>query len=261
MTLSDIFAYYDRLVDGWLNQISDIDRPFLPEPWWGWTPDCGAPLRAVVINLNPGKGGERQSRKCVRCRLGDNFSYRRAMTDRLLARHLPETAAWHKNKRETPLLRASGIENPDSDTFSANTLCVEIYPHHSDSFDDREARTYLCANGGERLWMALRLAAMAAKSAGLPYVVVRMSAARWERLLEGVAKCQEPYRKEAVADKKPKKEIYVFDDVDGLKDIGFYCIWQPGRRNNLPSVESLRELLAEGDNSSAPRHIMVKKNI
>lgn len=77
MTLSDYYAYYDDVVSDWLEETLIPYEPFMPEPWWGWTPDSGHLLHAVVINLNPGVGGYPQSRQNIRSRLGNLFSYRR----------------------------------------------------------------------------------------------------------------------------------------------------------------------------------------
>lgn len=49
-TLNSLDAHYefwDKYVSDWLNK--EIDTPYLPEPWWGWTPYSKEPLHSVVI--------------------------------------------------------------------------------------------------------------------------------------------------------------------------------------------------------------------
>ena len=124
--INDIFAYWDYYIARWL----DSDCPcctYLPEPWWGWTPTCGADLHCVVINLNPGVGGEKQRRETMKSILGYK-SYSTAMEDDSLAMHLSETENWHLTKRAEPIL--SRLEFASSIKIY---LGIELSPLHSHS--------------------------------------------------------------------------------------------------------------------------------
>lgn len=249
MTLSDYYAYYDDIVSDWLEETLIPYEPFMPEPWWGWTPDSGHQLHAVVINLNPGEGGYPQSRQYIRSRLGNLFSYRRAMSDRLLARILPQTAAWHKRKRETPLSGMLRDISADSDSFSANTLCIEAYPLHSAFFNDAKAKQYFEQDEEHHFWYMMRFAALAAeKSIFRNTVFIRISNHRWLGLIEKF-KHKFDYG-EAATYKTDGAEAAVYRVKSGGKellcDTSFMCIWNPKGRNDIPA--NLLQLLHQIDN-------------
>lgn len=251
MTLSDYYAYYDELVSDWFEETLIPYEAFMPEPWWGWTPDSGHQLHAVVINLNPGEGGYSQSQQYIRSRLGNLFSYRRAMSARLLARILPQTAAWHKRKRETPLSGMLRDVSADSDSFSANTLCIEAYPYHSEFFNDTKAKQYFEQDEERHFWYMMRFAALAAdKSIFRNTVFIRISNRRWLGLIE---KFKHKFDYDQYTTYKTDgAEAAVYrvkpgDKADKLLcDTSFICIWNPKGRNNIPA--NLLQLLHQIDN-------------
>lgn len=235
------------MVNKWLSGSYAIDEPYLPEYWWGWTPDNGVPLRAVVINLNPGTGNELQSRRCIRCKFGECFSYRRLMTDRLIEMHLPESVAWHKKNRENPLLSALNL-TADSQTFPSNILCIESYPFHSAKFDDKLAKEYLEANDGREFWRMLEFAAEASRRIDSPLrniVIIRISRDNWERIVGNFCKGH-PCTQIDICDDNDKSKScakaveYSFPEKNNLNGIRFICIWGTRSRNKFP--QKLREL-------------------
>ena len=247
--LAPYFKFYDELVSDWLSNTHYLSEKYLPEPWWGWS-DSGKPLYAVVINLNPGDGGILQTRRYIRFGINRNFSYREAMADGSLARHLEGAARWHKAKREKPVLEALGLD-ATSGVFSGNTLCIELYPFHSKSFGEieKDAADYLEADGGKAFWRMMEFAAEASRRVEGPLqnkVLIRMSHGRWQSVASKfcIGKAVKDYE---VSDGKSgscaSAVEYRFRDNDTLKDISFYCIWNPRGRNNFPF--RLAELLAK----------------
>ena len=88
-TLDDFYRYWDEFYVAWCHcnktkiKLLGWDIPkflggcpnehevskkyktidLLPEPWWGNSGGMDQPLKSVVINFNPGSGGEKQLRK------------------------------------------------------------------------------------------------------------------------------------------------------------------------------------------------------
>lgn len=249
--LASLFKHYDSLVADWLDECDFLEQPYLPEPWWGWAPGNGHPLHAVVINLNPGKGGMLQRRKCIRCACGERMGYREAMADGTLFSHLRESTAWHKCKREKPLFAALGFKE-DSETFPVNTLCIEAYPHHSDTFDEKIAQEYLGKDGGANFWRMMQFAAEASALSFLKNVVIiRICFERWLRITKSFNNCFETSSACTVAPDNKKisgratvfrlKPEFITPDCTSLENTEFVCV--SGTRNNFPA--SLGELLSQ----------------
>jgi hypothetical protein len=95
MKIKEYFDYWDKFFKIWLNSKTQSDykagfeklkkefkkSPFaypkeimncdcksnetfeyIPEPYWGWTPNLKTDLKFVVVNYNPASGGEQQHR-------------------------------------------------------------------------------------------------------------------------------------------------------------------------------------------------------
>ena len=113
---------------------------YLPEPWWG--NDGTHPLSAVVINLNPGEGGDSQLRtnlprfsrysRYVSHKV-DDFVNNRELKIYLNNKSVRSTTEWLLLKRALPIFRAF----PDIPFQSVeNVLAVELLPWHSRNFGD-----------------------------------------------------------------------------------------------------------------------------
>lgn len=246
-TLASYFRHYDTLVSDWLSEGFSLRDDYMPEPWWGWSCN-GKPLQAVVINLNPGEGGELQSRRCIRCVFGPDINYREAMANGTLAVHLPDTARWHRNKRELPILKAlSVIDGKHRDktvTLSENTLCIEAYPFHSKSFKDSQAKEYWLENPDTNFWKFISFAAVASNQvdgALNGIVIIRISWSRWEKLTEDLRPDMEikrviPASGQYTDRNRGRAVEFSFKDKHAaLQDVRFVCVWSGGGRNNFPS--------------------------
>lgn len=253
--LAPYFRHYDSLVSRWLAEDDSSCEGFLPEPWWGWSGNA-TPLYAVIINLNPGEGGPGQQRRCVRCTFGPEFHYRESMADGSLAAHLPATARWHRSKRELPVLRALGlVEERHGDAaehVSANTLCIEAYPRHTDGFDEALVKKYWLDNPETHFWKFIHFAAAAAKLADGALngvVLVRISWARLTRLTEDFKDFIEikrmiPSPEECSGKRGGRAVEFYFRNKSGFLDgVRFICVWSGGGRNNLPA--NLRDIFKD----------------
>ena len=246
-TLAPYFKHYDSLVSDWLSGDASLREDYMPEPWWGWSCN-GKPLHAVVINLNPGEGGELQSRGCISCTFGPDFHYRKSMAAGSLAAHLPDTARWHRNKRELPILKAlsvvDGKHRDKTVTLSENTLCIEAYPFHSKTFNDSQAKEYWLENPETNFWKFISFAAVASKLVdgvlnGI--VLVRISWTRWAKLIKDLRphieiKREIPALGQSADRKRGRAVEFLFTDKhEALQGVKFMCVWSGGGRNNFPA--------------------------
>lgn len=248
--LAPYFKHYDNLVSRWLDEEDSLCEGYLPEPWWGWC-DADTPLYGVVVNYNPGEGGWPQRRKCIRCAFGDDFQYRESMVDGSLVRHLPDTAKWHRQKRELPMLKAVGQckEKATIDKLSSSpsTLSIELFPFHSANPNKERIKKYLSANDGEHLKRVLGFATKVSTfiTGKLQhYVLIRICGPMFKDLTDDVIEfSKDPHIIEYPNDNKGAK-AEVFQFAGGLfENVKFVCIWSSGSRNNFPS--KLPELLKE----------------
>lgn len=123
-----------------LNRLISIDtKKLIPEPWWGYN-DITKNLHSVVINFNPGNGGNVQ-----RFIHFDKYcSYSQFMAERIMEYpQLPSktnswlrpTSDWHYKNRAKNLFDI--IPNiPFQEKQLANHLSIELIPWHSPKFND-----------------------------------------------------------------------------------------------------------------------------
>lgn len=113
---------------------------YLPEPWWG--NDGTHPLSAVVINLNPGEGGDSQLRtnlprfsrysRYVSHKVND-FVNNKEFKIYLNNKRVKSTTEWLLLQRALPIFNAfPGIPFQSVE----NVLAVELFPWHSKAYKD-----------------------------------------------------------------------------------------------------------------------------
>lgn len=253
-TMPDIAAlephyhYWDSFVRLW--RLGNYPRaPYLPEPWWGWSPDSGEELHSVVLNLNPGPGGRLQSRCCMACVMGCpgiNANYSSAMADGTLRLHLADTERWHHRRRYVPLMKALGADEKDIATDTRHHLSIELLPFH----DDADNRLYCRDNRDGVLRHALNFAARASRLISPPLFAPDAAASLCDKVIArcAVDRIIEIAGGEAITDRTPvpadkgkiKVETFRLKEA-GLSDVLFVSL--SGARNSLPSHESLKEIL------------------
>lgn len=229
--LEDHYKHWDDFISRWFNGEFE-GKHHLPEPWWGWTPESGTPLRSVVINLNPGEGGDDQTKENIEAKIG-NRTFREAMASKL-PEHLEKTEKWHSRRRAEPIRTALGYESsgqPEPKPGSASNLSIELYPFHTKYSKGIEA--YIKEHVDDVVEHTLKFAADASRLIEGPLngtVIVRCSALRFYNMLKslGIEGC--------CPDDTPKKSPYWFRipgwDFEGVK---FVCVW--GARNYLPKKD------------------------
>ena len=254
-SLAPHYRYWDNLVKLW--RLGKYPRaPYLPEPWWGWHPDSGEELHSVVLNLNPGSGGRLQSRCCMACVMGcpgGNTSYSSAMTDGTLRAHLADTERWHHHRRYKPLMNALGADEKKIAPDTRHHLSIELLPFH----DDADNLLYCRDNRDGVISHALRFAASASRLISPPRCVPEGAASLRNIVIArcAVDKIIEIAGAENITDRsmmpadngKIKVETFRLKEAE-FSDVLFVSL--SGARNNLPSPESLKEILKSINNSN-----------
>lgn len=242
------YHYWDNFVRLW-RLGSYACAPYLPEPWWGMTPESGEELHSVVLNLNPGPGGRLQSRCCVSCALGGPDSsapYSGAMADGSLRDHLADTERWHHRRRYVPLMKALGVAEKDIAPDTRHHLSIELLPFH-----DAEANRIYCRDSCDGvLRHALRFAALASRlispppsapedAASLRCMVIARCAV--DRIIDAAGEEAITGRTTVAADKgKIRVETFRLKE-DGFSDVLFVSL--SGAHNSLPAHKSLKAIL------------------
>lgn len=222
------YKFWDEYVSGWLN--GEIKTDYLPEPWWGWTPESCLPLRSVVISLHPGKGGSPQKRDKIKTVIGQS-SYRKAMgggDSILLRKHLERTDKWHLSNRAKPIL--SRLSLPLKDCV-ANHLSIELSPIHDST--SKNVEKFVSDNFENVVNHTLLFAADASREIEGPLkgtVIVRCSATRFFRMFKylGIKNCN--------SDPELIRSPYIFNiPRPEFEGVTFVCVW--GARNFLPKKD------------------------
>ncbi|MBD5177676.1 MAG: hypothetical protein HDT04_03515 [Bacteroidales bacterium] len=238
-TLQRHYDYWDDYVSQWFR----CNKPgcsYLPEPWWGWSPLNGKPLHSVVINLNPGKGGSRQTLDSLHSVL-ENQTYNEAIHSDALPEHLPETHAWHSSHRAKSILsRLSGLYISDKD-YILHHLSIELSPLHTETSSDVDS--YVAANLDDILEHSLLFAAEASRLVEGPLrgvVIVRCSARRFLKMFRNRGITKISHKQDA-----SKSPFWCRFNAPGFEGVNFVCVW--GARNNLPTKD-IEEIIHHNNN-------------
>lgn len=253
------YDYWDKFVQEWKNQSwaninsmgwntptfygNDIvNNPgictteFLPEPWWG---NNGMhPISAVVINLNPGAGGN--------FHLHSNLQYIRnysSFVDGLVGSYVSNNnpvplgiiCEWHYNNRALPIFEAlqfNGVNLSGNDSLN-NILSLELIPWHSMGWNN--LGKYPQIHSQSILDHVIKFAAEASRCIQNERlnrcVIVRTSLANIQAIFKG---------RYTITQKETKIGISKYAEIRfnniGIDDVRFVLIWQEKQlsRNNLP---------------------------
>lgn len=118
---------------------------YIPEPWWG--NDGKQPLHSVVINFNPGGGGDLQERESIRKRklysgsYADDIVNYAGETGKRSDSWPQNTTWWHFTYRARPVQRVLGLK-----PSLKSHLSVELIPWHTIDVDKKNYVPYLMNN-------------------------------------------------------------------------------------------------------------------
>jgi hypothetical protein len=285
MKLKDYFDYWDLFFQVWKNSSNNADyyngmnalpngwnlTPFnfpynllntpgypngsfeyIPEPYWGWTPNSKTELEMVVVNYNPGSGGNAQHRNStninqitssyssyVQKQLADYISVR----DRLIKNRPSqyETTNWHfMNRSKTLHLASTNNLTVDFDKIT-NYLGIDLVPWHTKNVQSLNG--YLQNNFDPIKMWSLQFAIEAAKQtigALNGKVIVRTNLANFQSIFrnEFASNFFTLGRSSNGTKNANLQEVLIF----GEPTVKIYLLW--GMRNSLPSADFIRTILA-----------------
>jgi len=113
-------------------------RSYLPEPYWGWTPNNDAVLKAVFLNLNPGRGGESQCHTSNSQYITDAKKSYKSMVQNFSDIGEYNTTKWFQRKRADWI--SSILPDNFLNTKVSEILCADLIPWHTPKYDSQTAQ-------------------------------------------------------------------------------------------------------------------------
>lgn len=234
----------------------DLSSDYVPEPWWG--NDGSQPLHCVVVNFNPGKGGEDQMRDIIPYKL----SYAHDIVNNYNFFH--STRCWHWSKRAKPILSIlKERENIKDSLGLQHYLSVELIPWHTEKVNPGYWK-YLKNNIEQVYYHTICFAAYEARRIANKtlnsVVILKLSGACTQRLVKELKRNNiDAYIKESKNDDngtnytKSKKGAYLQFFIKEWSDIKFFSIWGPHSHNEFPPDKDLNEIINVIINSQQTR--------
>ena len=129
-------------VNGWPVPLGNYgnqnpSKDYLPEPYWGWTPDNDSELKAVFLNLNPGEGGNYQMPNSNSAYIKQAHISYRSMVKTYSMQPTYATTAWFQRKRADWL--SDLFPNKFPNTKVSEILCADLIPWHTPSYNAQTA--------------------------------------------------------------------------------------------------------------------------
>ncbi|MDD5974112.1 MAG: hypothetical protein PUC14_00010 [Bacteroidales bacterium] len=220
---------------------------YIPEPWWG-NHDMDIPLHSVVINFNPGQGGNIQHRNAIPNHIPYHGDYGRDIVD---SGCLSKTAKWHENKRALPILNAlKRIRVLPTNYIPSldNHLSVELIPWHTENTSAKCGfGQYLKDNILNVYEYAICFAAHESKRIANEklrnVVILRLSETNTKNLLKllgGIGYSSIVSHKRTV----PETKSHCFEfTINRLPGVRFFSIWGSNARNNFPKGSDMDYIL------------------
>lgn len=132
---------------------------YLPEPYWGYTPQNRKDLDVVIINYNPGKGDENQLFKNVTLSKYSDYVTQEVLgyVNKLRVNQWG-TSDWHWKNRGQKLAQSKGFNN----LTLQNILSIELVPWHTATFINlgKYPKLNLCPS----IYYSLNMAVAASKT-------------------------------------------------------------------------------------------------
>ena len=269
--MKKFYDYWDRFVERWYNgtmkaemlthncEWSDLcsihlyndciglpySYDFLPEPWWGWNPERNKNeyLHSVVINFNPGSGGDAQHRNCI--------AYSGSYSGIVNGGILPATEKWHFSKRALPVLRALESLHYISGPYSIwNHLSIELLPWHTKTAD-ANYRKYITQGSNvkqifEKVFMFAAKASSNIQNTKLKdKVIVKMNETNIAFVLKALAAVGYTSKITVPVTSCPGSDGKFLEFmIDRIPDTKFICIWGSKSRNNFPGKRAMEWILS-----------------
>jgi len=226
---------------------------YIPEPYWGWTPNLKTDLKFVVVNYNPASGGEQQHRSSIDISSIKDYSRYvfQQLNDYLNCKEnskLPkptqyETTNWHFKNRANKLaqLNSSSLTKTDY-TKIRNYLGIDLVPWHTKNVSALNG--YLESNFPSIKKWSLDFAIEASKKVTSELknkVIVRTNLTTFKNLFRN------EFDKKifTLGDSKKETQKNNNDNFQEIKinwsEVSIILLW--GMRNSLPTKEFLKQIL------------------
>lgn len=231
----------------------DKSIKYLPEPWWGYSGSPTDELHSVVINYNPGEGGNVQQYD----ELPTPMFYRQFINQQANFYLNKDTRAWktnewHDSHRAQPIfnaLKALGVCTTGSLNLK-NHLSIELVPWHTKKwvFVSQYAHLNVTSIFEHSIMFAAKASRHIANSRLKNRVIVRISYSVFMELFGNTYNIQTSTMPTDIAPTGAKLAHSKYAKLNilnqGIDDVEFLLIWQPkARSNNLPSFTELKEII------------------
>lgn len=288
ITLDDYYRYWDEFYKAWchhnkteiknlgwdipnfsggsenmknvLKKYKTID--LLPEPWWGNSGYINKPLESVVINFNPGNGGNVQLRQNFSC----TYKYSRYVTDQIDKyinagnnKSICATSNWHYTNRAIKIyetLKSHKYNHYDL----TNHLSIELVPWHSISSNDIIG--YCAKNRYAIFDYCIKFAAEASKFIKNPQlhniVILRMSSNFFKQIMGGIGGLNYVVQEKEI-NGTPSPSYYCIFEFLSIPEIWFVCIWGRYTRNSFPIKCDLETILEEVQQYKKDKNLITNK--
>lgn len=284
MVLRDYFDYWDEFYQIWISSQSQkeyesaflqLDRGFnlspfnyplnirnsdlnadpsfdyLPEPYWGWTPNSGKDLKYVVVNYNPASGGVNQYIQSENVRKIENYSdyvfkqisgyvnFKNGLTNLIPTQY--DTTNWHFIHRSKRLAQSSESVITQDFLSIGSYLGIDLVPWHTKNVSSLNG--YLQANFDSIKKWSLNFAIEAAKHVTGHFknvVIVRTNSSTFSNIFSvefenGFFEISD----QVVGDNEIGNDNFQKINIRG-SDVSIYLLW--GMRNSLPTTSFLKQI-------------------
>lgn len=241
---------------GILNSDLNLKETFeyIPEPYWGWTPQLNSNLKYVVVNYNPASGGEQQHRSASNVMRIEKYSdyvteqiidFLAYKEDRSLKKpNQYETTNWHSNNRAIKLAKLNTESNLNIKSSIVNYLGIDLVPWHTKNI--MELKGYFETNHNSIQKWSLNFAIEAAKTAADEFrniVIVRTNLSTFKQLFRN------EFDKKVFSLGISKKELHKRNNDNFQQitihgsEVSIILLW--GMRNSLPTIEFMKQILID----------------
>ena len=247
--ISSSFAYPYRIENCSCKSTETFE--YIPEPYWGWTPDTKHKLKVVVVNYNPASGGKNQHKTanaiCEISRYSEYVSNQIIEFDNFIKKGseniMPnqyETSNWHNNRRALKLLKITQADIKNEYPHPINNyLGIELVPWHTANV--AALRGYLLANFNSICQYSLNFAFEASKTIEGSFkniVLVRTSWLTFKEIFQDQLKTG--FFINRIGDRSNEqsgRNKWKIIEVKNYPEIQIYLLW--GMRNDLPDYTFL----------------------
>lgn len=246
------FPYPQKIMNCDCNAIETFE--YVPEPYWGWTPELKTDLEFVVVNYNPASGGEHQHRNSKNiCSIKKYSEYvKQQIIDYVNCKNNSksprpsqyETTNWHFNNRAKKLAELNSKKVSNDNSSIKNYLGIDLVPWHTKNVNSLNG--YLEEHFKSIQNWSLNFAIQAAQeikseSKLKNKVIVRTNLKTFKELFKNEFQNGKLFIEgESKTTNKGNNDNYQQIKING-SEVTLILLW--GMRNSLPTKEFMEQIL------------------